>query len=142
MNWKWIGIAIVVIIALSVFRSRMAPEWLSKGSFEESPTAQLIGAAGIGDTAAVRDLIEKGIDINAKNEVFGHTALIVAARQGYADVVQVLIEKGADVNAEDRYGSTALQWAQKNGHTKIVDLLKEAGAREKPAPTTHALQGA
>jgi ankyrin repeat protein len=52
-----------------------------------------------------------------------------------------LIERGADIHAQDKYGSTALQWAEKNGHTAIVQLLEEAGARETATPPLQAMRG-
>jgi hypothetical protein len=129
MNWKWIIIGIVLIFAVTIFRSQTIPGKPTKEFAPSPPTAQLIEAAGMGDTEAVRSLLQEGVDVNAKNEVFGYTALILAARQGHADTVRMLLENGADVNTADRYGSTALRWAEKNGHAEVVNLLKEAGAR-------------
>lgn len=140
MNWKWIGVGVVLILAITVLRS--IPKGSPEGFAPGPPTARLIEAAGIGDTDTVRALLDEGIDINARNEVFGHTALIVAARLGYTDTVRVLLEKGADVNATDKYGTTALHWAEKNGHKDIVKLLREAGAQGAPPPAMQAVRGA
>jgi ankyrin repeat protein len=52
-------------------------------------------------------LIEKGIDVDAKNNN-GNTAFIIAACQGNSDLVELLIANGADVNATDNEGRTAL----------------------------------
>ncbi|MEW6298901.1 MAG: ankyrin repeat domain-containing protein [Thermodesulfobacteriota bacterium] len=141
MNWKWIGVGIALLVAVTVLRYQARPQ-LPQAFAPGPPAAQLIEAAGMGDTAAVRALLDQHVDVNTKNEVFGHTALIVAARQGYADTVRLLIERGADVNAQDKYGTTALQWAEKNGHKDVVRLLKEAGARGTPTPPLRAVRGA
>lgn len=140
MDWKWIGAGIVLLIGIAVLRDRATPP-LPPAFAPGPPTARLIEAAGMGDTETVRALLDQQVDINAKNEVFGHTALIVAARQGYTDTVQLLLERGADVHAQDNYGSTALHWAEKNGHTEIVRLLKEAGAQGTGTSPLHAARG-
>jgi ankyrin repeat protein len=69
----------------------------------------LMLAARSGSVAAVRVLLERGADLNAKEDARGTTALMQAADQGHADVVAVLVEHGADVAAASapvrtRYG--------------------------------------
>ena len=73
------------------------------------------------------EMLDNGADINVHNQVFGHTALIVAARFGYIKIVQALLDRGAEVNAEDNYGHTALYWAIKNKKAAVVELLEAAG---------------
>src|SRR5580704_12037431 len=53
-----------------------------------------------GDAKAVKALLQKGADVNAKNEI-GITALWIAASKGQQDIVEVLLEHKADVNARD-----------------------------------------
>ncbi len=90
---------------------------------------ELIKAAEKGDTAAVKALLDRGADVNAKDEN-GGTALMEAALLGNNATVQALLEAGADVNAKNKYGRTALMMAAAEGYTEIVELLKKAGARE------------
>ena len=61
---------------------------------------QLLEAAQAGDTRAVKDLIDRGTDVNAKN-YWGHTALMLAARYGYTEIVKLLLEYGADANIQN-----------------------------------------
>jgi ankyrin repeat protein len=77
----------------------------------------------------VRALVEKGADLNAKDNG-GQTALMKAVWMGRcnADVVRFLIEKGADVNAYDKNGYTALMTAANQGFVDIVRALVEKGA--------------
>ncbi len=80
-------------------------------------------------TEFVQALLDKGVDVNAKDN-HGFTALIWAAKGGHTEAVQALLDKGADVNARDNTGKTALMIAASRGHKEIVQLLKEAGAKE------------
>ena len=84
-------------------------------------------AAGKGDTAAVKALVEAGMDVEAKDH-HGWTALHIAAMEGHPAVVKVLLEAGANVNAQDNTDGTALLNAAMIGHYAIIKTLLEAGA--------------
>lgn len=89
---------------------------------------QLWEAARKGDALAVKALLDKGADVNAKFR-YGATALSYAADKGHFEVVKVLLERGADVNVRDTfYQSTPLQWATGKGHTQIIKALLDKGA--------------
>ena len=90
----------------------------------------LTKAAGVGDLAAVRNLVEKGADVNEKiKDGTGRTALIKAAEKGHIDIVRYLIGKGANVNYKaDMSGDTALEDAAAGGYIDLVGLLIEKGA--------------
>ena len=67
----------------------------------------------------VKCLIEKGADVNAKDED-EETALHLASEEGHLEIVQYLIEKGADINAKDCYGQTALYLvSEQNTHEAV-----------------------
>jgi len=87
----------------------------------------LFGAAKEGDLDAVKSLIEKGADINAKDSD-GRTPLMYASSYGYTEIVKLLIEKGAYVDAKDPKGWTSLMYAVFDGNTETVKLLIEKGA--------------
>ena len=53
-----------------------------------------------GDAKAAKALLDKGADVNAKNEI-GVAALWIAASKGKPEVVELLLGAGADVNARD-----------------------------------------
>src|SRR5438094_761224 len=78
-------------------------------------------------TAAIELLLANGANVHA-TDVFGETALMMAARAGRADVVRVLIRAQADVNAKAKRGETALSGARYGGYVGVVRLLKRAGA--------------
>ncbi|MBI4654475.1 MAG: ankyrin repeat domain-containing protein [Nitrospirae bacterium] len=82
-----------------------------------------------GNITRVRTSIDKGADINAKDND-GFTALMFASYSGHTDIVEVLLAKGADVNAESNDGLTALMSASSKGHTDIVEVLLAKGAED------------
>jgi ankyrin repeat protein len=93
----------------------------------------LIYAAAFGSVDAVRRLVERGADVNARN-AFGATALVYAA--GNEAKVRVLLAHGADVNARTRQGRTPLMIAAAcDGCSAVVSLLLEKGADAKAKDT-------
>lgn len=75
---------------------------------------------------AAKALIEKGIDINARDEKNGWTALVYAVWGGEPDIVQMLIDTGADVNAKDVDGVSILDMAMMKGDPEIVQIIEKA----------------
>ncbi|MDX6446974.1 MAG: Notch 1 [Blastocatellia bacterium] len=94
-----------------------------------SPTdAALRQAAQDGQMTAVKELLAKGANVNARDEA-GRTPLLwVAPARDNPEMVKFLIAKGADVNAKDNEGETALMIAASQSNPGIVTVLLEAGA--------------
>jgi ankyrin repeat protein len=84
-------------------------------------------AAGEGNLAVVRYLLDEGADINAR-EKLGNTALTEAAYYGRLDVVKELLLRGADIDAIGA-GGTALDIAVSKNNAAVADLLKHRGAK-------------
>ena len=87
----------------------------------------LLKAAARGYSNTVRALLEKGGELDAKDNA-GRTALMEAAFGGYTDTVGLLLEKGANVNASDKEGWTPLFWAAFSRRSGTVRVLLEKGA--------------
>jgi ankyrin repeat protein len=86
-----------------------------------------VDAVKAGDTARVRALIEKRVNVNA-TEQDGTTPLHWAVDRDRPEIVQMLIRAGANVKAANRYGATPLWLASVNGNAKTIAILLEAGA--------------
>ncbi len=99
----------------------------------ESPTAKaseisIHEAAALGNIEVVKQFLDSGTDVNAKDET-GGTPLDEAAGWGRKGIVELLIAKGADVNAKfDDDGSTPLHLAAWKGHFETAELLIAADA--------------
>jgi ankyrin repeat protein len=111
----------------------------------ETKAEELSAAARRGDAAAVKKLLDEGVDPNTKFR-YGVTALTYACDHGHLDVVKVLLEHGADVNVKDTfYGSTPLALAlspaqtKKPEHTEIAKLLIAKGAEGKDEALSSAV---
>ncbi len=87
----------------------------------------LVDAIKAGDTAGVRALIDKRVDVNAA-EADGTTPLHLAVDRDAPDIVQMLVRAGANVKAANRYGATPLWLASVNGNARTMAMLLEAGA--------------
>lgn len=84
-------------------------------------------AAKQGNLEAVRNLLAKGVDVNARDRL-GLTPLHEAVARQSREVVHLLIGKGADVNAQTASGFTALHYAARDGQVRAAELLVAAGA--------------
>src|ERR1044072_7119295 len=84
---------------------------LPVAALAQSLNEDFFAAARKGDVAAVKALLDKGGDVNAKTN-YGSTSLSYACDKGHVEVVKLLIERGAAVNVKGTfYGEVPLGWA-------------------------------
>jgi hypothetical protein len=83
-------------------------------------------AANRGDVQDVRDLLDKGTDVDARNH-HGQTALMLAAHAAHLEVVSVLVAHRANLNMTTKYGLSVLMLALVAGHVEVATLLADAG---------------
>ena len=82
-----------------------------------------------GHIEAVKQHLDAGAEVDAKDDKFVGTFLHWAAAGGQNEIVELLIAKGADVNATDGDGDTPLHLAGNSTATKeIAELLISKGA--------------
>jgi hypothetical protein len=101
-------------------------------AYESGGTA-LMAASVNGQTEAVRALLRKGANVNAKDK-FGRTALLSGAGAiiRRLEIVRALLDRGADVNARSNETgfalTTALMEASYHGNLDVVRALLDKGA--------------
>jgi hypothetical protein len=123
------------LIALLFVAVLLAPEALAQNLNED-----FLAAARKGDVPKLKELLDKGADVNAKTQ-YGATALAYACDKGHIEVVKLLLERGANVNVKDTfYGEVPLGWALQKNNVEIVKLLIEKGAQGKERVLTYAVQ--
>lgn len=111
---QWVLLTLVLLIPLT--------------ASAQDRTEEFFAAARKGDTAAVKALLDAGVNVNSRTR-YGATALSYACDKGHVELVRLLIERGADVNVKDTfYGEVPLGWALSHGHAQIVRVLLDKGA--------------
>jgi ankyrin repeat protein len=130
-----------ITVAVTMLCSRCVELLMAKEIDKATYTATLADIAVLGDTKAVRLMLDHGADVNAFDPT-GRTPLMYASGSDLIplDTVKLLIERGADVNASNRHqragdtGLTVLDIAKFRGNTPIVDLLVKSGAKGTEIP--------
>jgi ankyrin repeat protein len=137
-RWTIVGALLVLVTAAAGGAQSPAPA---------DRADALSAAARKGDVAAVKTLLDEGVDVNTKFR-YNATALAFAADRGHVEVVKLLIARGADVNAKDTfYNATPLTWAvspaqdRRPQHVEVLRLLLAKGGIPADA-LTNALEAA
>jgi ankyrin repeat protein len=81
-------------------------------------------AAANGNLTLLRALLERGADVNARQEG-DFTPLHEAANNGHMAMAQLFLQHGADVNAKSAQGQTPLALALAKGHHDMAELLRQ-----------------
>lgn len=89
--------------------------------------AKLFMAASSGKIDIVREFLQEGCYVNAKNGA-NETALMAACRIGALDIIDELLYAGADVNGFNHKGESSLSIAIASGKSKPVHKLLDNGA--------------
>ena len=114
----------IFVIAFLAAYGQIGPQ-----SMAAAPSVDIWTAAARGNIEAIKQHLEAGTDVDAKQPPGGGTPLLVAATFGRAEAAKFLIEKGANVNASSNDGATALHGAAFFCHAEIVKLLLDRGAK-------------
>jgi hypothetical protein len=108
---------------------KLLPKKLSPNDKDKA----LIKAIGDQDLSAIQTLLASGANVEAREPVFGDTALGVAIKHpsNSLEIVEMLIAAHADVNAKERFGGYSILWNATEGTDKklpLVNALIKAGA--------------
>ncbi len=103
--------------------------FLSCGEKEtaEERDRRFLHAAIEGNTGEMKQLLDRGADIDARDEK-GMTAVHLVVENDHASALEFLIRSGADVNARDGHGWTPLHLAAFLNDTYLMGLLLDRGA--------------
>ncbi len=94
-------------------------------------------AAGNGHIEIVKLLLEKGADVNIR-ENCGATPLHRAAHGGHTKVMKILLQNGADTFQRGTGCGTPLEWAARKGQLKAIEILLDHGADVNYETPLHA----
>ena len=83
------------------------------------------------DIHVMKQLIEKGANINIKNEQ-GYTSLHIAINCNNIEIVKFLIKEKADINIDDNYGNTPVILALKENNIEIIKHITNQYTSIKP----------
>ena len=79
--------------------------------------------SSVGETEALSLLLQINCEHINDRDKYGHTALILAARDGHSTSVDILIQHGADLNIKSHTYTTALMYAARNDYSHCVKIL-------------------
>ena len=107
----------VILVVLLIFVAREG-----YSIFRYTRQCRLHEAARSGRIDKVRDYLQTGSAVNARDPRFGLTPLHYAVRNGHVEIAKLLIRGGAGLNDPSTQGITAGQWA--------AEYLSAAAAEE------------
>jgi ankyrin repeat protein len=74
-----------------------------------------------GYKAVVKLLLEKGAELESKDNTYGWTPLSWATASGYEAMVKLLLEKSAELESKDTSGQTPLSWAADQAYRSLAN---------------------
>jgi hypothetical protein len=106
-------------------QSGMAPDTYRK----TDGFTPLHAAAAYGKTSIMRQLLDSGADVNARDKD-GQTPLMKAVWNSHANAVIALLQNGANINVNDSRGNNAVTMAKTKSDRRVLDALVQAGVTE------------
>jgi len=100
---------------------------IKKAEAQMELNSMLISAIVMGFTDGVRELLDRGAEVNYKDES-GRIPLILATIYPNEEIVKLFISRKANTELRDNNGWTALKHAAAEGETKIAKIMIPAKA--------------
>ena len=95
--------------------------------FQKTNRTALMAAAASGSARVVRDILERGADINQLMQRTRKHAAHDAAKGGFFDVLTVMAAYGANFDQVDDQGNTPVHLAAMGGHANCCKFLAQRG---------------
>src|SRR5581483_1753076 len=92
----------VTPIYLAALNGKLLDAGVDPNSANAGGETALMTAARVGKIDAVKLLLDRGANVNARDAVHEQTALMWAVLENHADVVELLLARGADINAHTK----------------------------------------
>lgn len=126
---KYVNLSPLIRYATNYNQPLIVKELLLSGADPDLPDKDrgmtaLINAAYKGYDEIIETLLPYVNIIDQRDLVFGHTALMEAARSGELNIIKRLIQSGASLHLKNNNGLTALDIAKMRDHHEIVSLLE------------------
>ncbi|KAF4342732.1 ankyrin repeat-containing protein [Fusarium beomiforme] len=102
--------------------------WQATGFQKTNLCTDLVVASYFGLHSIVQLLLDKGVDIEARDTQFSMTPLMWAVIKEHEAIVKLLVDHGANVCVRVTHNQTPLLQAAEQGHEGIARLLLEGGA--------------
>jgi hypothetical protein len=127
---RWVVLVLTVALLAIPCVPYGAWRWLFVNRLAKGPCAaeHLSYSAATGDLATVKALLDRGVDVNARN-TNGTTALYGAAVEGQVAVIEYLLGNGADKDIRNSVGQSVVEAARSMNHADAVHLLRAHGAK-------------
>lgn len=98
---------------------------------DETGDTLLMSASLLKHEKIVYLLTNAGANVNAQDDLFGNTALMLAIMNGDIHISYILIAKNADINIENAINKTAFHSAFSKKHTELMYLLFTVMSQEQ-----------
>ena len=118
---------LINILVLTVFVMSCGSHNLKEKTSTNFEDFQIHDVASDGDIENLKILIQRGADLNAKNDE-GWSPLHYAVGENHLEVVKLLLDAGANVNVKENRGISPLDFASMFGFFEIMKLPVAKGA--------------
>jgi ankyrin repeat protein len=131
LHLKAVDIATLIpyldINSTTTFKSMVTNAEEANAKRSDNQKSILMYAIWLGNDDAVRHLLEKGAEINAKDSE-GVTPLLLAIYKDRTEIALELIKRGADVNATAKDGSTPIIMSTFKKNKAVEKAILDAAA--------------
>lgn len=120
---------ILILSALIIYQCSMGKNRYNQKEVLDMKT-QIIKAVNSNNYNLVKELLEKGADVNIQDER-DRSLLMTAVYNNNYDISKLLIENKADINKQDDMKNNPFLYSGAEGYLDILKLLAKAGADTK-----------